>query len=99
MKKGDGFKKGDSCGEQVSQDQRPCRHQHKENKVEILSLILQERVKRRKRNCLRYLARLKILIVLEEGTYSVPTYLLIHISKVETEVANFRQLDYETFGE
>ena len=28
-------KKGDSCGEQVSQDQRPCRHQHKENKVEI----------------------------------------------------------------
>ena len=28
------LKKGDSCGEQVSQDQRPCRHQHKENKVE-----------------------------------------------------------------
>ena len=38
-------KKGDSCGEQVSQDQRPCRHQHKENKVEFFSLILQDRAK------------------------------------------------------
>ena len=92
------LKKGDSCGEQVSQDQRPCRHQHKENKVEIFLSDIAGQGQRRKRNCLRYLARLKILTVLEEGT-SVSTYLLIHISKVETEVANFRQLDYETFGE
>ena len=44
------LKKGDSCGEQVSQDQRPCRHQHKENKVDIvLSDIAGEGKKKKKK--------------------------------------------------
>ena len=84
------LKKGDSCGEQVSQDQRPCRHQHKENKVEIFFSDIAGKGNKKKKKFYSMLGTVELLFW-KKGLVQFRRI------KVETEVANFRQLDYESY--